>query len=814
MVATATGMTLICLFGCATGASAGNSAASGPGAAAGAAAEVSLVGDGPSVVQADPFTMDAPGLSPGQIEMTTVSTRPTLVTGSEVRVQVRGLQPDDTLVVTANGTDVSGDFGPVASEPGQAGGIREGLVQKLQLGTNHLTAMATDARYGSRTVTLTVVDHSIDGPVISGPHQSPYVCSTKESGLGAPTDANCDAPTQVSWYARSVTGRFVLLNNPYGPLPKGTTSTTVDGRSVPFEVRVESVVINRSITRIAVLDDPAARSPDATFVPSEWNHNLIYQFGESCGTGFSQGSSTATDVFGQITNISTSDLAGPFLDLTGQIGAGWMMAESTLTTFGVSCNPATSAETLMMVKEHIIDEYGDVDHTIGAGASGGAIQQYLAANNYPGLLDAGTPLLSFPDILTTAMTVSDCILLNHVFTSDPKEWSTIQEDAVTGEIDPAVCDSWQSEFGSDLNPTSCPGGIPQSEIYNAQTNPNGVRCDLEDDDVNLLGRNAAGQAILPIDNTGVQYGLQALRAGTINAQQFIDLNRSVGGFDHDGDIVAQRNQITPAEASLIYQSGEVTGRGALAETPIIDQSIPVADLVPELDIHEQIWPYVMEARLNAGGDTQSQVIWSGAALPSTAIDVADVWLNQIDANELANPSLSRAQLVAGSRPAAAANQCRLGVVGVDNGCDKGILRDANPRQAAGGPLAMDNIDCQLKPVTAADYPRTVTSAELAEIRQIFPGGVCNYSAAPVGFAPTSQTWLSYGGSVLSNPPVSVPYPMVRSIVPTSGGPASGSVGSTFTPTSPLSNPLAPGSALGGIVSATVRTLRTVLDLLP
>jgi hypothetical protein len=69
-------------------------------------------GDGPIMTEADPFTTDAPGLAPGQIEMTTLSTRPTPVTGPQVRVAVRGLQSDDWLTVTSNGIDVSGAFAP------------------------------------------------------------------------------------------------------------------------------------------------------------------------------------------------------------------------------------------------------------------------------------------------------------------------------------------------------------------------------------------------------------------------------------------------------------------------------------------------------------------------------------------------------------------------------------------------------------------------------------------------------------------------------------------------------------------------------
>ena len=778
--------------------------------------EISPAGDGPVVAQADPFSMDASGLAEGQIEMTTVSTRPTLVTGDEARVQIRGLQPDDGLDVLLDGTDVSAGFAPATSRPGQSQGIREGVVRGLKIGANHLLANATDQRFGTRSATLTIIDHSIQGPVISGPHQEPFVCGTASAGLGA-AGPDCAAPTVFAWFARTISGQWQQLSDPYGSPPAGTEYIQSGGRSVPFIVRIESAVINRSITRIAVLDDPQGRGSSAAFTPTEWNHNLLYQFGESCGTGFHQGSNQASDAFGQLA-VNATDLAGPLLDLTGHLSEGWMFAESTLTTFGVSCNPLTSAETLMMVKEHIVDDYGDVFHTVGAGASGGAIQQYLAANNYPGLIDAGTPLFSFPDIMTTAMTVTDCGLLNQVFASDPNTWTILKQDAVTGEDDPQVCQDWQSLFLSDLNPSSCPGGIPQSEVYDATKNPSGVRCDLEDDDVNGLGRDASGRAILPIDNVGVQYGLNALKSGLITPAEFVALNRSMGGFNQDGQRVPQRNQMTPAEASLLYSSGEVTGQGALPETPIIDQSIPVGDVVPALDIHQQVWPYAEQARLRAAGDNYSQAIWSGAGVPSDAIDVANNWLDGLDSLQSLQPSEPRAELVNDSRPAGAHDECRTPIGGIEQLCSSGVLRASNPREQAGGPLAMDNIDCQLRPVQASDYPAAVTAADLQQIRAVFPDGVCDYSAPPVGWVSPSSTWLYVGGTTEVWPPQAVPYPLARSVVPLDRGAAGGPVPSPTpspTPTQQALDQLVgpPSSIEDGLASA-IRTVSTIADGLP
>ena len=48
------------------------------------------------------------------------------------------------------------------------------------------------------------------------------------------------------------------------------------------------------------------------------------------------------------------------------------------------CNDNLSGEALMMIKEHFIERYGVPAWTIGFGGSGGAIQQLLIAQNFPG----------------------------------------------------------------------------------------------------------------------------------------------------------------------------------------------------------------------------------------------------------------------------------------------------------------------------------------------------------------------------------------------------------------------------------------------
>jgi len=54
-------------------------------------------------------------------------------------------------------------------------------------------------------------------------------------------------------------------------------------------------------------------------------------------------------------------------------------------------NPHLQGETLMMLKEYFIEHIGMPKWTVGVGGSGGAIQQYLIAQLFPGLLDGLQP---------------------------------------------------------------------------------------------------------------------------------------------------------------------------------------------------------------------------------------------------------------------------------------------------------------------------------------------------------------------------------------------------------------------------------------
>jgi hypothetical protein len=88
---------------------------------------------------------------------------------------------------------------------------------------------------------------------------------------------------------------------------------------------------------------------------------------------------------------------------------------STGTRTNVHYNLQLGGETALMVKERFIELYDDPIYTVAIGGSGGAIQQYVYAQNHPGLLDGGIPQYSYPDMVTQAIHIGDCELTEFFF---------------------------------------------------------------------------------------------------------------------------------------------------------------------------------------------------------------------------------------------------------------------------------------------------------------------------------------------------------------------------------------------------------------
>ncbi|NBH09022.1 DUF6351 family protein [Amycolatopsis sp. SID8362] len=675
----------------------------------------------------------APGTPPGRrLTIETVSNpQPALVSGEQVLVKV--VPPERARVtVRANGRDVTASF------RAQPDGSLLGLVTGLREGTNDLSARTSGPGPDQRA-NLRVTDHPISGPVFSGAQQHPFYCETQAFGLPAAQQPLCSAPTQVSYQYRTTAGAFAPLADP-ASRPADLATATVDGHAVPYVVRVERGTIDRAVYEMAALytGTPSPTAPDPG-----WNGKLVYTFGGGCNGGYHQGAST-----GGVVN-----------DLF--LGRGFAVASSSLNVLDTNCSPIISAEAAMMVKEHFAETYGPIAHTIGWGGSGGAIQQYDIAENYPGIVDGIIPGVSFPDPLSVGGPVSDCRLLDRYFAGPGAAFTAAQKQAVAGFASYDSCTSWDLTFASRATATgSCNAAIPVAARWDPVTNPGGVKCNSNEQLVNQLGRDPrTGFVRSTLDTTGVQYGLAALKSGTITAAQFADLNASIGGLDYTGTPVAQRTAADPKALDAAYADGIVNSASqGLRETPIIDQRTDLDFAGPGNDIHTTEWSYVLRQRLlRANGTAANQVIIENHATAAEAaaasayeLDAMDRWLTAIDADR---SHRSRQQKVLANRPGDLGDGCYLSASSrvtealtypASGQCGALYPVAANTRMVAGEGLALDVLKCRLKPLDFRDYPVTFTAADQQRLRAAFPGGVCDYRRPGVGQRPPVGTWLDYG----------------------------------------------------------------------
>jgi hypothetical protein len=310
--------------------------------------------------------------------------------------------------------------------------------------------------------------------------------------------------------------------------------------------------------------------------------------------------------------------------------------------------------------------------------------------------------------------------------------------------------------------TACDASLSRSQVYDPATNPNGARCAIHDNEVNVYGRDSkTGFARRPLDNVGVQYGLAAFNAGAITAEQFLELNQRIGGYDGDGNIVEARSVADPAALRLAYETGRVNSAGgSLAAIPIID-SRPYLD--PTGDIHDSFRSFATRARLvAANGRADNHVILRmpngrgagpapapGAVAQVNTIRMMDAWLDAIMHDRSTD---SPAAKVARNRPGDVSDACfsEQGEKIVEpasytgtNRCNQIYPPHADPRIAAGGPLTDDILKCQLKPVDPKEYERPFSSAETVRLKAIFPKGVCDYSRPGVEQRRVSGTWKQY-----------------------------------------------------------------------
>ena len=112
-------------------------------------------------------------------------------------------------------------------------------------------------------------------------------------------------------------------------------ATSTNGMTVPYIVRVERGTINRGIYDIASLFDPTSATPRGSLATAAVEPQVVYTFGASTGQPRLQFR----------TEQNWADDAAL---------RGFMVVDNSLTDSLYNSNRTLNAETLMMMKEHIV----------------------------------------------------------------------------------------------------------------------------------------------------------------------------------------------------------------------------------------------------------------------------------------------------------------------------------------------------------------------------------------------------------------------------------------------------------------------------
>jgi hypothetical protein len=587
--------------------------------------------------------------------------------------------------------------------------------------------------------------------VFAGPQVQPWVCQDTA------VDKQCNEPAKVTYTYMSTAGSMGDYD-PGSPPSDVATTTTDNGETVPFIIRTEVGYQDRDQYEISVVADPA--KPWKPWKPQkQFNHKLLITHGVSCGIDHQAGSapSTTTDTVAVPGVPSFVSLAN---SPTTALGLGFAVMSTALNNAGHNCNLVTQAESMVMAKEHLIEQLGELRYTIGTGCSGGSLTQQQVANAYPGVYQGILPQCSFPDSWSTGNQLVDHHF-SRLYLENPAKWgpgvvwdpaSIAAVEGHPNHVNAIILDSlYFTALGDPVNPCA---GVTDEERYSA-SNPGGVRCTLADYMINVMGTRKEGFAGRPLDDIGVQYGYEALLDGSISKAQFIDLNLKAGGADGDANPTEER---TAADEPALLNANR---SGAINDGSNLDQ-VAIIDLRGSDDgsFHDAYRAFAVRARLDREHGTHAnQVIWQGpvpllggADFTTRGLLAMDRWLTAVEKDRRA---VGVAQKVREDKPEDIVDHCELADgAGTKPGtdCPEVVRVYGTPRMVAGDSIATDTNKCKLKPFDPKGYGDvTFTEDELAQLRSVFSGGVCDYAKPAVDSEGPTLPWMTYASVVGGRP---------------------------------------------------------------
>ena len=676
-----------------------------------------------------------------------------------------------------------------------------------------LTFSALDFSYPVKLGEVGPIDHTL------GPLQYPFACETEKSGLGQPIVDNlegigtpiyalekdgdksdeivgfskdCLIPTRAAYFykVKGAARRFERYSDSIDA--ELIDRVSIDGREVPFVIRLERGNINRFIYAIAVLADPS--EPLDRPSPKYWNGKLIYYFRGGVGVGKRQGDVTPDT---------------PIKRRVADLARGYAVAYSSGNHTSNHYNMWLAAHTAAMVKAQFVGVYGEPDYTVGVGESGGAVQQYLIAQNMPGLLDGIIPLYSYPDMVTQTIWALDCELLEYYFDetdrANPRWGEPENRSLVVGLAARRGARNLFSKFDNFARvmslrmprirsgATEC--AIAWRGLTPLTNNPTfynqpyrfsreiyaGERFSYWHDLKNIFGVDEYGYARRTHDNVGVQYGLRSLGAGDLSTEEFLSLNTNVGGWKHPKDLAPERfwffsderslrkvsiwshHNMRPALANGVRprDEGDI---GAIRAAYLSGQvflgtiDLPIIDvrhyLDRKLDMHHSFASFSSRLRLQRNASHGANMIVWMSEHPydptPKALDIMDTWITAIRDSATGRQDYPR--VVSESRPANALDTCfdRHGTAidtgdgvwdGQWNGRPNGSCMTRyptfqSPRNVAGESFEGDVFKCSLQSVDSAIARGLYGSADMTphrrRLNEIFPQGVCDYSKRDQG----------------------------------------------------------------------------------
>jgi hypothetical protein len=613
------------------------------------------------------------------------------------------------------------------------------------------------------------------GQAWAQPLQQPFLCRTEEAGLGQPLVDNqqgighpvFNADRELLGHSQHCAIQTRVLRFYYNGSrfkaydaadpPSDLRTVSVNGVQVPFVVRVEVGSINRFLYTIATLEQAA------------WNRKLVYWMRGGVGIGHQQGIPMWVN---ERLNSSERVLMPQLL------AQGYAVASSTGNETGVHYNMALAAQTALLTKARFIEAYGKPLFTIGIGGSGGAVQQYMFAQNQPGLIDAGIAIQSYPDMVTQTIPVSDCPLLEQYFKDEAERnpsspWAKWRNHALIEGMNATDSSTeciagWRMAMPTVLNPVYRDARFDAgARQYGYPANVfAGVKWTHWNDLADIYGVDARGYAPIPVDNVGVQYGLAALARGAITADEFLRINACVGGWKEQADFVNwdkadpfdSRNMLRsatcrdPAGAPSPRRAGDLEAmHKAYASGHVFTGQrlgIPVIDLrpylEPKLDMHNARQSFSVRQRLLDGGagEAKRQVIWFTRLdedLIARVMEALPV-LERHLASGVAPPEFTDKCYDSGTTLIAAGPAVWDGILNSNppGACTKAYPVFSSPRMVAGGSIKGDVFKCALKPLETAladgTYPAGAqfSPAQQDWLRRIFPQGVCDYNKPDAG----------------------------------------------------------------------------------